>query len=70
VWYYPDVRGAQPGSDAYGIARVDVGLNFRKSLVSPWSLRIGVQDESWFSRDPDDGNSNYLEPYVSLSYWR
>jgi hypothetical protein len=70
AWYYPYLKASQDSAGAYGIARVDVGLNFRASLVSPWSYRIGVQDESWFSRNANSSDLHFFGPYLSLSYWR
>ena len=70
LWYYPSVSGSQPSAGAYGIARVDLGLNVRQSLVSPWGFRVGVQDESWFSHNGNALSKNFLGAYVSLTWWQ
>ncbi len=70
AWYYPTVKGSQPGAGTYGMLRADAGFNVRFSLVSPWSLRVGVQDESWFAKNAYASDTGFVGPYVSLSYWR
>ncbi|HUY41891.1 MAG TPA: hypothetical protein VMV82_10025 [Candidatus Dormibacteraeota bacterium] len=70
VWYYPNVASAPSSNMAYAIARADIGLNVRQSLVSPWGLRIGVQGERWFGKTPQSPTFNFLGPYVSLTWWQ
>jgi hypothetical protein len=70
VWYYPNVRGSQANAGAYGITRLDVGMNIRQSLVSPWGIRIGLQNETWFANNANAEYKNFAEPYVSLSWWQ
>lgn len=70
VWYYPDLTSAASAGRVYGIARADVGVNFRRSLVSPWGVQIGVQDDSWFGQNARSPSLNFLEPYVRLTWWQ
>jgi hypothetical protein len=70
VWYFPNLTSASPTNKAYGILRADVGVNIRKSLVSPWGVQFGLEDEDWFGHNANSAHLNFLSPYVSITWWQ
>jgi hypothetical protein len=70
AWYYPSMSGGQVEAGAYGILRLDAGVNFRPNLVGPWNIRIGVASDTWFAKNAYAGDSGFNGPYVGLSWWR
>lgn len=70
AWYFPSLTSTGASGIAYGILRADLGFNVRQSLVSPWGFRVGVQDEAWFGQNVRSPNYNFIDPYVSVTWWQ
>jgi hypothetical protein len=70
VWYYPTITPSAMDYGKYGIWRYDVGVNVRLNSTSPFSVKIGVHDESWYPKDIYGGTLRVVGPYAAFTYWR
>lgn len=70
VWYFPNLTSAQAAGKAYGIVRADLGVNVRASLVSPWGVQFGFQDEDWLGHNASSPHLNFFSPFVSVTWWQ
>lgn len=68
AWLYPSVTTSE--EYVYDIWRYDAGVNLRFTLVSPFSFKFGIKDETWIGRNGDSKNYRFFGPYAGISYWR
>ena len=68
AWYFPNMT-PNDASDAYQIWQYDIGANLRANRESPYSMKLGFNDELWTSK-LGGGNLRFSGPYMSLTYWK